>query len=363
MITNHLAFAQLPPVARRRGAFAFGLALCTLGLSFSASAQSIFTTFDVPGSVQTIPISINSKGAVIGLYTDQNFVGHGFLRSPGGIFTTIDPPGSVFTVAQSINSAGGDYGTLPRELCDLRIPSSFRMALSTQSTFRAPPFRPSLTVSTRRGTIAGSYVDPTFPAKNLFHGFLRNPDGTFTTFDAPGGVFETSVTSINDLGVSAGYYEDPKLVNHGFLRASDGTLTTFDPPVGSLAAGPQSINSAGAITGAYIDATFTFHAYLRGPDGTFNTFDAPGAGKGVLQGTTPQSINSAGAITGASINAANGFHGFLRTPDGTITEFNAPGAAKGTSALSINSVGTITGFYIDANGVIHGFLRSVPGRH
>lgn len=96
------------------------------------------------------------------------------------------------------------------------------------------------------------------------------------------------------------------------------------------------------------------------PDGTFNTFDAPGAGKGVLQGTTPQSINSAGAITGASINAANGFHGFLRTPDGTITEFNAPGAAKGTSALSINSVGTITGFYIDANGVIHGFLRSVP---
>ena len=148
-------------------------------------------------------------------------------------------------------------------------------------------------------------------------------------------MFETSVTSINDLGVSAGYYEDPKFVNHGFLRASDGTLTTFDPPVGSLAAGPQSINSAGAITGAYIDATFTFHAYLRGPDGTFNTFE----------------------------NAANGFHGFLRTPDGTITEFNAPGAAKGTSALSINSVGTITGFYIDANGVIHGFLRSVPGRH
>src|SRR5439155_328395 len=126
MITNHLAFAQLPPVARRSGPFAFGLAICTLGLSFSASAQSIFTTFDVPGSVQTIPISINSKGAVIGLYTDQNFVGHGFLRSPGGIFTTIDPPGSVFTVAQSINSAGGDYGTLPRELCDLRIPSSFR---------------------------------------------------------------------------------------------------------------------------------------------------------------------------------------------------------------------------------------------
>jgi len=110
MITNHLAFAQLPPVARRRGAFAFGLALCTLGLSFSASAQSIFTTFDVPGSVQTIPISINSKGAVIGLYTDQNFVGHGFLRSPGGIFTTIDPPGSVFTVAQSINSAGAITG-------------------------------------------------------------------------------------------------------------------------------------------------------------------------------------------------------------------------------------------------------------
>ena len=194
MIRNQLAFAQLPPVARRRGAFAFGLALCTLGLSFSASAQSIFTTFDVPGSVQTIPISINSKGAVIGLYTDQNFVGHGFLRSPGGIFTTIDPPGSVFTVAQSINSAGAITGAY--------IDATF--------TFHAYLRGPDGTFNTFEN------------AANGFHGFLRTPDGTITEFNAPGAAKGTSALSINSVGTITGFYIDANGVIHGFLRSVPG---------------------------------------------------------------------------------------------------------------------------------------------
>ena len=38
--------------------------------------QPTFTTFDVPGSVYTLPSSINSAGAITGVYYDASFVRH-----------------------------------------------------------------------------------------------------------------------------------------------------------------------------------------------------------------------------------------------------------------------------------------------
>ena len=76
------------------------------------------------------------------------------------------------------------------------------------------------------GTIAGLYADASF----VFHGFLRAPDGTITTFDAPGAVNGTTPSGINPAGAIAGTYSDASFVGHGFLRAPDGTITTFDPP-------------------------------------------------------------------------------------------------------------------------------------
>jgi len=56
-------------------------------------------------------------------------------------------------------------------------------------------------------------------------------------------------------------------VSHGFLRARDGTFTTFDPPGGAPFTVPVSINPAGAITGYYSDpnAAFVNHGFLRSP--------------------------------------------------------------------------------------------------
>jgi len=51
---------------------------------------------------------------------------------------------------------------------------------------------------------------------------------------------------------------------HGFLRAPDGTFTTFDPP-GSQGTSPVAINQAGATTGSYYDANFIAHGFLRLP--------------------------------------------------------------------------------------------------
>jgi hypothetical protein len=54
------------------------------------------------------------------------------------------------------------------------------------------------------GAITGSYQD----TNENYHGFLRSPDGKFTTFEAPGadtGAYNgTSPAAINDLGVMTG---------------------------------------------------------------------------------------------------------------------------------------------------------------
>src|SRR5262245_53984020 len=73
------------------------------------------------------------------------------------------------------------------------------------------------------GVIVGEYVDNISFA---FHGFVRGPDGSITTVDAPGAgtVFPlgTKAAGINPAGTITGLYIDSKNVTHCFLRAADG---------------------------------------------------------------------------------------------------------------------------------------------
>jgi hypothetical protein len=49
------------------------------------------------------------------------------------------------------------------------------------------------------------------------HGFLRDPDGTISTFDPPGSTF-TFAAAINPSGVTTGAFIDAGGVVHGFVR-------------------------------------------------------------------------------------------------------------------------------------------------
>ena len=105
MTTHPLFAAPIVRMPRQNARLALSvLALCTLGLSLSASAQkSAFITFDPPGSiVETIPTSMNPSGAITGWYFDGNIF-HGFLRSRQGAFTILDFPGATGTSGASIN--------------------------------------------------------------------------------------------------------------------------------------------------------------------------------------------------------------------------------------------------------------------
>jgi hypothetical protein len=164
---------------------------------------------------------------------------------------------------------------------------------------------------------------------------------TITSFDPPG-------TAINPAGTITGNYGDANGTIHGFLRAPDGTFTTLDLP-GTTYTLPQAINPAGTITGFYLGGYA--HGFLRAPGGSLTTFDPPGS-----TNTQPQAINPAGTIMGFYFLSHRTNHGFLRGPSGSFTSFDPPGSTD-TQPLAINPAGMITGNYTDASGNLHGFLR------
>jgi len=224
------------------------------------------------------------------------------------------------------------------------------------------------------GVIVGSYTDTNV----VPHGFLRSPNGEFTSFDAPGAGLGANLDegtvaySINDQGLITGQFEDSNFLYHGFVRYPDGHFVTFEAPgVGSTGVGTFgfSINLEGVVEGMYLDGNLTYHGFVREPYGKITDFDVTGAGTGAYQGTYPceeTCINSAGEIAGFYYDGNYGIHGFVREPYGKITVIDVPGAGtgayQGTAVSSINEEGTTTGYYADSNNFYYGFLRTRTGK-
>ena len=222
-------------------------------------------------------------------YTDSNYSFRAFLRSPDGKFTTWIGPDAC-----TGNGSEGCFGS----------------GASNINAF---------------GTIAGGFEDNS--GNFVHHSFVRNPEGKLKTFDVPGagtGSYQGTGCpgcnlGLNQLGAIAGIYSDANSVNHGFLRSPDGKFTTFDAPgagtdsyqgTGCFSDCPVSLNDWGAITGIYIDANYVYHGYLRSPEGKIVTVDPVGS-----TFTFPAGINDLGSITGYYVDANGVYHGFLTIPD------------------------------------------------
>lgn len=213
-----------------------------------------------------------------------------------------------------------------------------------------------------KGVVVGFYFDPN---TGIEEGFLRTPSGKVKTFDGGGGGSTfTVVNSVNDGSEVIGEYGDANYNDHGFYRLKNGTLTQFDVP-GATGTLGFDINDSGTITGPYYDSGNNYHAFLRTAGSSFTEFDAPGAGAGPWQGTFALGINKKGWTTGQIIDSNYTAHGFVRDPSGGITIFDAPdagaGPQQGTYPIELNSVKTVAGYYIDASGIYHGFVRSKNG--
>lgn len=282
-----------------------GCALAQLPAAQAVHAK--VTIFDPQGSIATNAYSINDKGTVAGDYEDSSQIFHGFIRARNGTIMTFDQ-----------GSPGTLYGTTNDSVVNCQGPGCGTFASSINAG----------------GSIAGYYAYSPF----LYHGYVRQADGSSTTFDPQASISTVSM-SINDAGEIAGYYEGSDKISHGFVRASDGTITTFDPS-GSIATTVESINAAGSITGWYDDSNNLQHGFLRTPDGTITSFDVPGSA-----GTGGIGINAKGVISGCYTGKRNRDidHGFLRASDGTIKTFTI--GKRGSCGTSINDPGLVIGWY------------------
>lgn len=134
----------------------------------------------------------------------------------------------------------------------------------------------------------------------VFHGFIREPNGTFIAVDDPQAgtlAFQgTWPATINDQGDVAGFYFDGSFGVHGFVRSAKGDYTTIDDPNGSggtMLALEQGLNSRGDVVGWYFAGGVQF-GFLRDPDGVYNTVEPSSVSPATLVG----GVNSGGATTG-----------------------------------------------------------------
>ncbi len=305
------------------------LVVVALAISAQLFAQDqhgpTFIEFNVPGFQNTFPQDINPRGTIVGYARSASNTGPAFVRAPDGAITTFEAPGvGSRTTAFSTNPAGaitGSYGDASGVFHGfVRAPGGVITTFDAPGAGTVPDTGTSAQNINAAGTIAGR----TFDNNSVQHGFVRARNGTIITYDGPGagtgpfqGTFPAIQDGINEAGAITGNIWDASDVFHGFVRAPDGAITTFDVPgagtgafQGTLAA---NINKPGAIDGSYIDVSDVAHGFVRAADGAITTFDVPGAGTGAFQGTFPLGINEPGTITGYYIDNNDVIHGFLRT--------------------------------------------------
>jgi hypothetical protein len=182
------------------------------------------------------------------------------------------------------------------------------------------------------------------------------PQLRFKTINVPGAT-ATSVSSINDQGIYAGYYQTASGW-YGFIAA--GThLTRFSYP-GSTQTFVSCINDQGAVVGYYLSHG-AYRGFLRSPAGQFTSLNDPLAGAAAGQGTLPLGINDDGVVTGAYFSAAD--HGFLYR-SGRFTTLDVPHAYYGkphwgSEAIALNNAGVTVGVYTPSSkNEIQGYVRT-----
>jgi len=312
------------------------IALACLPLQASAK----FVTFQVPGATATVPGTITNKGVVIGFFTDPTGQ-HGFMRAPDGTFTTIDVPGGTGTIPVTLKRDGtiaGNYADGDGRVRGfIRSPTGqFADVVSRHGTdFTA------LSSLSRVGWVSGTGKKG---ARGNAFGFLRSPNGHYIEFGE-----QLTVVCANAGHTTAGsLYANGSM--HGFVRTPDGTITQFDP-AGSVYTTVSAIDAVGTTIGYFKLSSGIGAGFVRAADGTLSTFAVSGKG---VQGTGPLSINKNGAIAGYYQMRGNRQGGFVRTPDGTITTIDVPHGSD-TEINSINDKGHIAGEF-KSNGIVTGFI-------
>ena len=286
-------------------------AVLVTGAVAAQNAAFTFTTIDVPGSIQTNANGINSRGQIVGFYTDvSSGTSHGFLDD-NGTLTTLDFPGAINNAAFGINKDGQIVGWYA---------GAQHAFFYDQSMFTVPdppqsdPFRLATRINDTL-QIVGSYSN-----QSGRHGFLYDRS-TFTIIDVPfPGALHTQAFGINNHGQIVGIYVKPNGEYGGFLY-ENGTFTPIDVTLpGAHNTTAYDINDMGQIVGWYQDPSFVVHGFVY-QNGVYTSIDVPGSTNTEVIGINKQGAIvgkylKQGAIVGKYLDVRNAEHGFLAKPTG-----------------------------------------------
>jgi uncharacterized membrane protein len=272
-----------------------------------ALADYVFTSIDYPGATYTETYGINNSGQIAinsslgpkvyqsGAYIPLAAPPTGILASPGGI----NDAGTV--VGDAYDPSGASGVTLQGFILSGGIYALFSHPGAAYALTGARGINNSGLVTGLADTGAGFAV-----------GFIYNPaNGTFTDIVPASNAAITVAQGINTAGQVVGSFTTQGSNSRtGFLRQPNGTISTFKVDNASTAA--RGINDNGLITG-YISTANGQQAFVGDANG-YQLLQCPAAVcPGALR-TLAEGINNAGQIVGLWYDAAQNEHGFIATP-------------------------------------------------
>ena len=215
-----------------------------------------FKRHDFPGSVNTFFYGLDNAGKAVGHYKGVDNLYHGVVLQDGEL-RQYDFPGAAQTFIYGISDETGalsgnivdEAGISHAFSGDLAI--TFPGAVNTYGDF-----------VNAAGAVVGSYID----ADGMFHGFIRNPDGSFTTIDLPEMpnlefLFVNTITDFGAVGFRAKAAND---ILRSYILMPDGTLYEVRIP-GSVITVVRNVNQDGSVVGYYDSADGRRHGFLGRP--------------------------------------------------------------------------------------------------
>ena len=220
--------------------------------------DGVFTTYDFPGSLNTFFYALDNAGKAAGHYKDIDGLYHGVIMEDGEL-TQYDFPGAAETHIYGISDETGalsgnavdEMGVSRGFSGDMLI--AFPGAVNTYADF-----------VNAAGAVVGSYVD----TEGMPHGFIRHPDGNFTTIDLPTMpnlefLFVNTITDVGVIGFRAKAVDD---ILRSYILLPDGILYEVRLP-GSVSTVVRNVNQDGSIIGYYDLPDGRRHGFLGRPHG------------------------------------------------------------------------------------------------
>ena len=226
--------------------------------------DGVFTRYDFPGSQKTDFYALSHNGVAAGHYKDSDGLYHGVVLEDGEL-RQYDFPGATQTFIYGISDETGalsgnivdEAGVTHAFSGDLII--TFPGAVATYGDF-----------VNAAGAVVGSYTD----ADGMPHGYIRNPDGSFTTLDLPTSpnlqyLFVNTITDVGLIGFRAKAVDD---ILRSYIILPSGTLYEVQRP-GSVITVVRNVNQDGSIIGFYDTTDGRRYGFIGRPNPQANGED------------------------------------------------------------------------------------------